>query len=399
MRVDNFHAYLMSSWHRRMAFGCVNNDQAHNKNLWLLRIWPSSDLDPPILYTARIVTTSDNTIPSSKSELIQLLCWSEATTMMSEVAKSSESSLLAINFQFTHFHIQNRREEVDVVKIGLGKCDSVYRRVPADSDSFSLLSLFSIEKEEMEDVWDGVLQVEFYSERQQGLVLVCAAVVDHCVFEKQPAATAKSPYIATQRLLRPIASCSHSMPLFYWTQQVFSISAGCVDLLVEIFLVQKELAARENCSLCKLSNNPLPAPVEPSVALPPPPPPSPPILPVIERTRRYSGDSTSDDEDEGDDDDETDDSLDDFVQRWLVRNEVRDKTPAPRPLPSVAIETKAEDSYDTKFNISVEASSSIAPKPGRSHHSRILIKQKAKGLPHYMLPARQPTFAESLRKR
>lgn len=318
---------------------------------------------------------------------------------MSEVVKSySETSLLAINFQFTDFRVQNRREEVDVVKIGLGKCDSVYRRVPADSDSFSLLSLFSIEKDEIEDVWEGVLQVEFYSERQQGLELVCAAVVDHCVFEKQPVATTMSSYITTQRLLRQLASCSHSMPLFYWTQQVFSISAGCVDLLVEVFLVQKELAARENCSLCKLSNNLLPTPTEPSVALPPP---RPPVIPVSERTQAYSSNSASNDDEDGvdDEDDETDDSLDDFVQRWLVRNEVRDKTPSPRPLPSVTIESRAEDTHEKKVNISVEARSSVASKPGRSHHSRIVIKQKAKGLPHYMLPARQPSFAESLRKR
>lgn len=293
-----------------------------------------------------------------------------------------DSAIYALSLQFSSLLVTNRREMIDLVKVGVGGCDWIYRKVTG-GNAFNCLSVFSVPLDKAETFLEGVTQIEFYSERA-GLELLCAGKLESCRFAPCAVAAAAPHRPALgKRMFSPVSVSEQlTIPLYFNTKGIFSIHAGQVLLVVQVFRVLPDLTPTGICSNCIPATSPSMEVVIPRQ------------LPVPEQPGSDAG--TDDDsysstgsieqcESDGTD------SVDDFVQTFFTHR-----------LPSSSRQEEQEQVLEQDTQEQLEVSRQPLPQQ-QSYRRRTVLgfhqSRRKSEQPHYMQPARTAAFPETLRKR
>eukprot|EP01031_Cornospumella_fuschlensis_P030169 gene30169-36446_t len=297
--------------------------------------------------------------------------------------------LVALSIEFSSIKLEHRRSAVGLAKVGVGCFDDVYSKVPSSDGQFGVLSLFSILAPfNLQEAFADGLQVELYSEKSS-LELICAGRLEtldfvHTVIEKE-----KIRHPANRKsVLKPLCDSTKIMvPLYFKAGDTFSIAAGSINMEIRVFTVLEENALKSTtCASCLL-DDPLssevvlemPAAIQTSVDL-------------TDRSCELSDESEEDAEDLQCD---SDASLDGFVQNFLGKTNQVSVAP-------VAVRESVQSMESVQTQLTALKQKVRAEGKGREEDdaSRIKFRRPKKPkVPHYMMPARTPSFQDMLRKR
>ncbi|RYH12869.1 hypothetical protein EON65_37065 [archaeon] len=298
--------------------------------------------------------------------------------------------LVALSIEVSSLKLEHRRGSVGLAKIGVGCFDDIYRKVPPTEEHFGVMSLFSFPASfTLQELFTEGVQFELYSEKSS-LELVCAGRLEkvdeiNMVLDNASSNRTLHHRSMMNSVLKQISAPIRLMlPLYFKTGDTFTIAAGSVEMELRVYRV---IAENGMCSsLCQLDN-----PLSNQVVLQMPAAQT--SMDLTDRSSELSEESS-----ELIEPCDSDASLDDFVQTFLAQTSAKKKIPNP---PTVLRESvQSVETVQTQLSA---LKHKVREREGRGDadegsHFKFRRPKKPK-VPHYMMPARTPSFQDMLRKR